>query len=161
MHQLWRIRPSEAGDRDWVVNMLTQYWGSPRLASLSGLHDAAALPGFIAVQGEERLGLVTYRLVETECEVLSLNSLREGEGIGTALLYTVRQQALRAGVRRLWLVTSNENLRAQAFYTKRGLVLARIHRDAVQRLRQLKPEIPRVAGNGLPIRDLIEFEEIL
>jgi GNAT superfamily N-acetyltransferase len=161
VHQFWRIRPSEKRDRDWIETVLTRLWGSPCVASLDRLHDAVTLPGFIAASEDERLGLVTYHLVDRECEVVTLNSLREGYGIGTALLQAVRQQAVRAGAERLWLVTSNDNLIAQTFYPKRGLVLARVHRDAVTRVRDLKPEIPLVADNGLPIRDMLEYEELL
>jgi hypothetical protein len=36
-----------------------------------------------------------------------------------------------------------------------------IHRDAVMRARKLKPEIPLLGNDGIPIRDEIELELLL
>jgi hypothetical protein len=47
------------------------------------------------------------------------------------------------------------------FYQKRGLVLTALHRDAIGRSRQIKPEIPPTGNDGIPIRDEIELEMIL
>jgi len=65
----------------------------------------------------------------------------------------------RAGCRRVWLVTTNDNVDALAFYQRRGFRLAALHRAAVTEAREtLKPEIPEVARNGIPIRDELELE---
>jgi hypothetical protein len=47
------------------------------------------------------------------------------------------------------------------FYQKRGLVLAALHRDAATLARQIKPEIPLIGENGIPIRDEFELELFL
>jgi hypothetical protein len=63
------------------------------------------------------------------------------------------------GCRRLWLLTSNDNLRALGFYQQRGLRLCALHAGALARDRALKPEIPEVnPDNGIPLRDLLELE---
>ena len=49
------------------------------------------------------------------CEVVTLNSLQPGRGVGTALLDAVAQAATAAGCERLWLVTTNDNLAALCF----------------------------------------------
>ncbi len=157
----WRIRDLVPGDRSWVETLLTEHWGSPYVVSRGRLHDAATLPGFVAVRGSALLGLLTYRLADRQCEVVTLNSLEPGRGIGTALLAAARERARRAGAGRLWLITTNDNLTALAFYQKHGLVLVRLHPAAVAESRRLKPEIPLVGNNGIPIRDELELEEIL
>jgi 2-oxo-4-hydroxy-4-carboxy-5-ureidoimidazoline decarboxylase len=79
-------------------------------------------------------------------------------GAGSALLEVARQVAAASGHRRLWLVTTSDNLDAIRFYLRRGLHVAAVHPDAVAADRRLKPEIPLVnPDNGLPIRDLVEF----
>jgi hypothetical protein len=60
---------------------------------------------------------------------------------------------------RVWLITTNDNLRARAWYGRRGFRLVRVDEGAVDRARVLKPAIPPTnATNGLPIRDELELE---
>ncbi len=49
-------------------------------------------------------------------------------------------------------------MRALRFYQKRGFVLVAVHRDAVAAARALKPEIPLIGEDGIPIRDELELE---
>ncbi|PAV35534.1 GNAT family N-acetyltransferase, partial [Bacillus licheniformis] len=51
--------------------------------------------------------------------------------------------------------TTNDNMRALMFYQKRGYTLAELYVNAVDKARKVKPEIPFVADNGIPIRDEI------
>jgi 2-oxo-4-hydroxy-4-carboxy-5-ureidoimidazoline decarboxylase len=91
--------------------------------------------------------------------VVSLNAEPRGRGAGTALLETAWHVAAASAHHRLWLVTTNDNLDAIHFYLRRGMRLAAVHERAVARDRELKPEIPPVnPENGVPIRDLVEFE---
>jgi ribosomal protein S18 acetylase RimI-like enzyme len=55
----------------------------------------------------------------------------------------------------------NDNLHALRFYQKRGFVLVALHRNALEASRKLKPEIPLVGIDGIPIRDEIELELVL
>jgi hypothetical protein len=57
--------------------------------------------------------------------------------------------------------TTNDNLNALRFYQKRGFVLVSVHRNAVIKSRQLKPEIPLTGNDGIPLRDEIELEMLL
>jgi N-acetylglutamate synthase-like GNAT family acetyltransferase len=104
------------------------------------------------------LGLVTYRLDRTECEVITLDCNLENHGVGTALLETVVSEAQAVGCVRLWLITTNDNLKALGFYQKRGFELVEVRRNAVDRSREIKPQIPLVGDNGIPVRDEIELE---
>ncbi len=61
----------------------------------------------------------------------------------------------------MWLVTTNDNLRALYFYQRRGFRIVAVHRDAVMHSREIKPEIPSVADNGIPILDELELEKPL
>jgi ribosomal protein S18 acetylase RimI-like enzyme len=79
-------------------------------------------------------------------------------GIGTALVEEVAAAAGRSGCRRLWLITTNDNTKALLFYLKAGFTLAAVHAGAVEESRKLKPKIPRIGYEGIPIRDEIELE---
>lgn len=145
-------------DALWASALLAERWGSADIVTRGRIHRADRLPGFIARRDGVPLGLVTYRLDGAECEVVSLDSLAEGQGIGSALLKAVESAARAGGARRLWLVTTNDNLRAVEFYRRRGYRVAAVHRGAVVQSRRLKPSIPRIGANGIPIEDEIEME---
>lgn len=89
---------------------------------------------------------------------MTLDSLRLNVGAVTELIAAVRQTAVQAGCRRLWVITTNDNTAALRFYQKRGFCPAALHRDAVARSRQIKPAIPLIGNDGIPIRDEIELE---
>ena len=152
------IRSIAAADHPRVCQILAEHWGSPRVVTRGRVHEADTLPGFIAELEGQPLGLVTFHIERSECEIVSLNSLRERVGIGTALLDAVRNVAAAARCHRLWLITTNDNLAAARFYQKRGWHLVAIHRNALDESRRLKPEIPQTGMDGIPLRDEIELE---
>jgi ribosomal protein S18 acetylase RimI-like enzyme len=155
------LRPGRPTDRDWVREVLRERWGSPRIVSRERLHAADSLPCLIAERAGERVGLLTYRLEPPGCEIVSLDSLPLRQGIGTALLAEVRRVACEAGCRRLWLITTPDNERAQAFYRARGLKQVAVHKDGLTRGRALKPELPLFGEDGKPLADEVEFAEDL
>lgn len=157
----FNIREISSRDRRWIEGLLEDRWGSCVIVSRGRIHHADGLSGFVAVEEGENLGLVTYALSGTECEVVTLDSVREGRGVASALLRAVESAARQAGCSRLWLVTTNDNLKALRFYQKRGFVLVALHRNAVEMSRRQKPEIPRTGSDGIPIRDELELEMTL
>src|SRR5215211_4644075 len=115
-------------------------------------------PGFVAEDGNQRLGLVTYHIGDGECEIVTIDSVVEGRGVGTALLHAVTAQARAAGCRRVWLITTNDNLNALRFYQGRGFRLVAVHSGAMDASRRMKPEISEVGHFGIPVRDELELE---
>ncbi|HUA44127.1 MAG TPA: GNAT family N-acetyltransferase [Solirubrobacteraceae bacterium] len=152
------VREPREDERAWIRRLLTGSWGSTSVVSRGQAHDASQLPSLVAVQGEEIVGVATFRLLDGECELVTLDSLREGQGIGSALLAGVSEQAGRAGCRRLWLITSNDNVNAIRFYQRRGLRLVAVHPGAIDEARRIKPSIPLIGEHGIPIHDELEFE---
>lgn len=84
-----------------------------------------------------------------------------GSGGNRALLAAVEEAARAAGCKRLWLITTNDNLAALRFYQRRGYALVAVHRAALDGARQLKPGIPLVGRSGVPLRDELELEKRL
>lgn len=152
------IREPDQADRAWFDRQLRSSWGSTTIVSRGQAHDVARAPSLVAARADERLGLATYRYERQECELLTLDALRKHEGIGSALLAGVIQRALEQGCRRLWLITTNDNLDAMRFYQRRGLRLVAVHRDAADTARRIKPSIPEVGEYGIPLHDELEFE---
>lgn len=172
------IRPLERSDREWVAHFLDERWGTTQIVSRGKAVYGHLLPGFTAerVASEEdeetdeaeeqdetsnRIGLITINVDETECEITTLDSLDEESGIGTALVEAVEAWAKETGIKRLWLVTTNDNLAALKFWQKRGYELVMVHRNAIAEARRIKPQIPITGIDGIPIRDEIELEKRL
>jgi ribosomal protein S18 acetylase RimI-like enzyme len=145
-------------DRDWVERTIVERWGEPIVVGRGGVWKPAELPGFGAFEGEECVGLVTYDVDGDACEVVTIDALLEGVGIGTALLEHVVETARKAGCSRVQLMTTNNNLRALAFYQKRGFRLVALRPGAIDEERKLKPSMPTVDSRGLPIRDELHLE---
>jgi ribosomal protein S18 acetylase RimI-like enzyme len=152
------VRRVEPADQAWVRGFLNEQFGSTRVVSRGVLHLADELPGFIACYEGSPAGLLTYHVEADELEVVTLHTARSGVGLGSRLLETARAEARVLGCRRMWLVTTNDNIPAARFYERRGFSLVAVHRDAVTEARRIKPEIPQRGVGGTPIRDEIEFE---
>ena len=95
----------------------------------------------------------------TPCELLTLHAATRLSGIGSALVAVVVDTARAAACRRLWVVTTNDNVDALRFYQRRGFRISSVRPGAVDTSRErLKPEIPLVGNFGIPLRDEIELE---
>lgn len=154
-------RPMTDEDRAWAHALIDREWNGLSMVSRGVLYDMREFPGVVAWRDGARVGLATYRLDSAECEIMSLNSLIEGVGIGTALLQAVAEVARAAGCQRVFLITTNDNTPALRFYQRRGFRLAALRPGALDAARKLKPEIPAIGLDGIPLRDEIELERAL
>ncbi|MBN1552694.1 GNAT family N-acetyltransferase [bacterium] len=155
------LRAIESEDGEWIKKLLSEHWGSSLVVTRGVSHNAEELPGFAIIQGKDPKALVTFREDRTDIEIITLNSLQEGQGYGTALLNAVEGYARENGFRRIWLITTNDNTKALRFYQKSGFTLAGLYPRAIERSRKIKPEIPDMGNDGIPIRDEILLEYTL
>lgn len=161
--RLFIIRALEQSDRNWVAHFLDKHWGSTKIVSRGKAYYAHLLPGFAAERTDApedapAAGLVTYNIEGEDCEIMTLDSMEREIGIGSALLEAVKAAAVEAGCKRIWLITTNDNLYALRFYQKRGFELVAVHRNALAESRKLKPQIPIIGRDDIPLRDEIELE---
>ena len=153
-----QIVPYEIEQHPWAARLLEQRWGGTQIVSRGRVHQAERLPGFAALRDDQPAGLVTYNIFNNECEIVSLDSLYEGRGVGSALVGAVIELAMRQNRRRVWLITTNDNLPALRFYQKRGFKLTAVYPNALEISRKLKPQIPLTGLDGILLRDEIELE---
>ena len=158
---MFTIRRLTPKDLPRLNQFWTEHWGGTEMVVHGEVFQAGQLDGFVAEQNNEWIGLVTFYIKDTACEIMSLDSLQEDQGIGTNLVEEVIQEAHEAGCQRLFLTTTNDNLRALGFYQKRRFELVSIRRGAVNESRKIKPSIPLTGCHNIPIRDEIELELLL
>lgn len=156
-----RVTELTDDDRIWVKERTELLFGGDFVVSRQEVHDPHQLPGFIATEGSERIGLATFSINGDECELVTIDSLCQFMGVGTALLDQVETAAAAAGCRKIWCITTNDNLDAQRFFQKRGFVISAFRINGMTKIRLLKPSIPRIGYYGLPIRDEIELAKPL
>lgn len=152
------ILPIASRHQAWISALLCERWGTPEIVSRGYLHHADTLPGFVAFEEETPVGLVTYHLCDNACEIVTLDALVSGKGIGTKLVDAVLRFARFNRCFRVWLVTTNDNTGAMRFYRKVGFEHIATHVGAMFEARKLKPSIPEIGYNGIPIQDEVEFQ---
>ena len=135
-----------------------EHWGGEFVVAHGTIYRPEQLEGFVVEDGNEWIGLITFMIVEDECEITSLDSLREIQGTGTTLINKVIEEARAKNCRRVFLITTNDNLHSLGFYQRRGFELVKINRGAVNESRKIKPSISLIGENDIPIRDEIELE---
>ncbi|TCI26198.1 GNAT family N-acetyltransferase [Exiguobacterium sp. SH5S13] len=155
------IRPIIPTLREPVRDVFIAEWGSSQMVISTGTYDCATLDGFVAMEEATIIGLITYVIREEELEIISLDSLRENRGIGSSLLDEVERWARLHRLKRMSLITTNDNLKALAFYQKRGWRLERIIPGAVDEARLQKSSIPMIGEHGIPLHDEIILHKII
>lgn len=152
------VRAARQADRPWMAGVLRESWSSTQVVSGGRSHDPSQLPALVAEVSGERVGLATYRVDGDQCEVVSLDALLPRRGVGSELLSAAKEVASMEGCRRLWLITTNDNLDALRFYQRRGLRLVAVRHDAVDRAREINPQIPEAGSFGIAVHDELELE---
>jgi ribosomal protein S18 acetylase RimI-like enzyme len=157
---MFAIKRLEKSDRPALRRFWKEHWGDDSMVAHGRVYTLDGLEGFAALTQADKswVGLVTFLVESSLCEITSLDSLRAGLGIGTALLGEARQEARKFGCDRLRLVTTNDNTHALRFYQKFGFELTALHPRAMDEARKLKPSIPLTGHDGIPIRDELVLE---
>ncbi|HSP55851.1 MAG TPA: GNAT family N-acetyltransferase [Dehalococcoidia bacterium] len=92
---------------------------------------------------------------------MTLDAFVQGVHIGGRLLDAAEAELSRRGVRTVVVVTTNDNLRAQAFYMRRGYRVSQLDLDGMERVRAFKPAVPETGHEGLRLRDMWELTKVL
>ena len=150
--------PMTDADRVDVAAFIQRHWGSPVIMSRGKTYHPHLEQGLIERQDDQIVGLITYHMDEDGMEVLTLNSTLEGRRIGTSLMLATIDEARTRGARRVWLTTTNDNMRGVGFYQRLGFRLVQVNVGAVDEARKIKPQIPEVGRDGIPIHDELVLE---
>lgn len=159
-HAELSVRALRDDERAWAGAVLNESWGEIAIAR-GREHRPAELPALVAEADGERAGLATYLVQDGECDLVTIDALTVGGGIGGALVEAVADAARDAGATRLVVITTNDNLPALRLYQRHGFVLAAARLDQIAVTRRRKPQIPATGYAGIPIRDELELHRAL
>jgi ribosomal protein S18 acetylase RimI-like enzyme len=159
-HAAVDVRPLRDDERAWAAAVLLERWGEIVVAAGRELRPAE-LPALVAQADGERAGLATYAVSGRDCELVTVDALTVGAGVGGALVEAAVDAARSAGCARVRLITTNDNLPALRLYQRHGFRLTAVRPGAVDDAREHKPQIPATGHAGIPIRDELELERTL
>ena len=152
------VRRLTAADLPRLRQFWIDHWGGEIVVVHGEIFRPEQMDGFVAEDEGEWIAVAAFVCSGPECEVVSLDSLRTGEGIGSRLLGRVIEAARAAEAKRVVVTTTNDNLEALGFYQRRGFELAGLRRGALEETRRLKPGIPKTGRRGIPLRDELQLE---
>ena len=151
------IRQAEPSDYPRIGRLSQYFWDETTVDCFDRQYDLLSCPAFLACQGGKVVGLASYA-VEADWEAMVLVGFTllpdyQGRGTGRALLDAVRGEALHRGLRRIILVTCNDNLPALALYQRYGFHFTEVFPGRVAR--HHGGELTGFAG--IPVRDEIRL----
>jgi len=152
------IQKLTEADRPEVKDFINEQWHAPHISIKGQLYYPHQSEGYIIRRDDKIAGLVTFRGDGDSIQMLTLNNTKPGTGLGYKLVLQVIDEARKRNADRVWLTTTNDNLKAIGFYQRLGFRLEALYRGAIDQARKtIKKEIPEYGFNGLPIHDEIEM----
>lgn len=153
------IKKIKSEDKKKIIEFLLMEWGSTIMVLREGeVFDLKDENGFVIYDKDNIIGLITYRITNNRCEILSLDSKIENKGIGTGLVEKVKEHAKNNQCSLCRVVTTNDNLKAIGFFQKRGFHLVNLYVNAMDTVRKIKPDVPQIGMDNIPLNDELEFE---
>jgi len=153
------IRPATEAEiaADW-----REFTGGPPIVGVVREYEPSDVEGIVwRDSGSGRTGVVTWWIDGERAEITSVHAEPPGGGTGTRVMDAAEDELRRRRVKTAIVGTTNDNSRALNFYIKRGYRLVRLHLDAMDRVRALKPGVPRTGRDGVPLQDMWELEKTL
>ena len=124
-------------NRECVNEFIESQWPTTEMVIRGKIVDMTRTEGIVVREKGNIVGLLTYLIRDGICEIISLDSRQEG--------------------RRLTVITTNDNIQAIRFYQRCGFDMSHLYHNALNYSRKLKPEIPLIGANGIPLMHEIEF----
>jgi ribosomal protein S18 acetylase RimI-like enzyme len=135
-----QVRDATSDDRERIRTAIAKVWGMPVVTPVAQYAEPEALDAFVAEHGGQVVGAVTWAPDDSAWEVVTLEAFRPRIGIGGALMTALRRKAEAAGATRIWLITTDDNPDAIAFYRAIGMQQVGVHHDFSSHVRRFKPD---------------------
>ncbi len=146
---------------DDLAGWIAAHWHGDVIVIRERAFRAEELDGFVAVRNGIVGGVLSFVAMEDTLQLVSLDASYRREGIGTSLVAAAVAHAGELGLRRVVLTTTNDNATALIFWQRLGFRLVALRPGAIDRTRHLKPTLPELGENDIPIRDELDLELLL
>jgi ribosomal protein S18 acetylase RimI-like enzyme len=150
------VRPID--DPEAVAKLIDRAGNGAFLVIRGIVYEAHALRAVVAERDGEVVGYAPYSLAGHIAFVCVMSNFFEDEEVTRALIGAVEALCRRAGRGFLRAVTSNDAIELLGLLQQLGYRIVAIWPNAMDLVRELKPRLPAIAANGVPIRDEIELE---
>ncbi|HUF54578.1 MAG TPA: GNAT family N-acetyltransferase [Dehalococcoidia bacterium] len=148
-------------DRTYLAEKVAELWGWP-VISVHRNYGPEDLEGLVYYdEWQHPQGLVTWHIEGDEAEMVTVNAFEQGRHVGGRLIDAAEAALRKRGVKRVTIVTTNDNTRAYAFYVRRGYRLIGVDLDAMKRVRAAKPGVPEYGIDHIPLQDMLELRKEL
>lgn len=161
MNDRLKIRPANINDSKWLKELIEKDWGGLPLVIRGKKYYPDQLAGIVGEYDLSVAGFLFYEIQDYDCEIIIFEVFDKFKGTGTLLLNKLKEIVKAKHCKRIYLMTTNDNLEALRFYQRRGFTICGIHIDSVQASRKIKPTIGMVGDYGIPVRDEIDLQLIL
>lgn len=153
-----KVREVKASDRPMIEEVVRSL-GDEFVVSKGRKSYPQKSPGFIAVDSDgSYAGLLSYeQRPGNEAEITLFEAAQEGKGTGSKLMHIALKHFKKKGFSRVYVTATNNNYQAFKFYQYSGFKPVAIYPGAMKAARRIKPSIPKICSNGLPINDEIEY----
>jgi GNAT superfamily N-acetyltransferase len=146
-----------AAEPAFIEEHWRELWGLP-VVSLEREYSPAEVEGLVyRDEWGSAQGLITWYIEGEKAEIVTIDAFEQGRHIGGRLLSAAEEELRGRGIRRITILTTNDNLRAIAFYMRHGYRLVAVHLDAMERVRAMKPGVPEIGHENLPLQDVMEL----
>lgn len=153
-----KIRSASPNDTQWLEELMDREWGGLPLVIRGKKYDPTALDGIIAENENGIAGFLFYEVRGSDCEIIVFEVFDQFKGTGTVILDKLKEIAKEKKCKRIYLMTTNDNLDALRFYQKRNFHIIGIHVDSVKISRKIKSTIGMTGNHDIPVRDEIDLE---
>jgi ribosomal protein S18 acetylase RimI-like enzyme len=151
------VRPATVEDYGRIGELALHFWGETEVDCFDRKYDVSECPAFLVCDGGKAVGQASYAVEEewNAVVLVMLNILPDHQrrGGGWMLLDAVCGEARRRGLKRLLVVTSNDDLPALALYQRYGFCIITILPGRIAA--DHGGEFPGLAG--IPVRDEIRL----
>jgi ribosomal protein S18 acetylase RimI-like enzyme len=152
----------EAATPELIERLWSDFTRLPIVTVSRTYDDPVHAEALVCRDEEDRVrGHVSFAVDGDTGEIVTIEAISPGQHIGGRLIDAAEHELQSRGVKRIVVTTTNDNLRAQAFYQRRGYRLMRIEIDGMARVRALKPSVSAIGNEGLPLLDMWEFEKVI
>jgi ribosomal protein S18 acetylase RimI-like enzyme len=153
------VRAASAEDAELIREIALLYWDETEVECFDRTYDITRLPAWIATSDDQVAGALSYSVEPPRLVIVMLNVHPEFQGRRAArsLLAMVEHEARMAGIEKLAVATTNDDLPALYLYQRWGFVISDLSTGAM-----IKHHGAEEGGFArIPVRDEIRLEKAL